>query len=57
MSKQKPKARKYRSRLSGAIHETAAGLHRVGLMDKTTMREFDRPKRRSRLSLRSTRAT
>jgi hypothetical protein len=57
MSKQKSKARKYHSRLSGAIHETAAGLHRIGLMDKATMREFDRPKRRSRVSLRSTRAT
>jgi DNA-binding transcriptional regulator YiaG len=57
MSKQKPKARKYRSRLSGAIHETATGLRRIGLMDKATMREFDRPKRRSRVSLRSTRAT
>jgi hypothetical protein len=57
MSKQKAKACKYRSRLSGAIRETAAGLHRVGLMDKATTREFDGPKRRSRLSLRSTRAT
>jgi len=55
MSKQKSKARKYHSRLPGAIHETAAGLHRIGLMDKATMREFDRPKRRSRISLRSTR--
>ena len=32
---------KYRSRMSAAIHETAAGLHRVGLIDKATMREFD----------------
>jgi DNA-binding transcriptional regulator YiaG len=56
MNKQKSKARKYHSGLSGAIHETAAGLHRIGLMDKATMREFDRPKRRSRVSLRSTRA-
>jgi putative transcriptional regulator len=32
---------KPRSRVSAAIHETAAGLHRVGLMDKATMREFD----------------
>ena len=31
----------YRSRLSAAIHETAAGLHRAGLLDKATMREFD----------------
>jgi putative transcriptional regulator len=27
--------------LSAAIHETATGLHRIGLMDKATMREFD----------------
>ena len=32
---------KHRSRLSAAIHETAAGLHRIGLLDKATMREFD----------------
>ena len=35
------KPRKFRSRLSEAIHETAAGLYRVGLLDKETMREFD----------------
>jgi putative transcriptional regulator len=28
----KAKAAKYRGRLSAAIHETAAGLHRIGLM-------------------------
>lgn len=32
---------KYRSRLSAAIHETAAGMHHIGLIDKATMREFD----------------
>ncbi len=32
---------KYRSRLSAAIHETATGLHRIGLIEKATMREFD----------------
>ena len=37
----KGKAGKHRSWLSEAIHETAAGLHRIGLMDKATMREFD----------------
>ena len=37
----KGKAGKYRSRLSAAIHETAVGLHRIGLMDKATMRDFD----------------
>src|ERR671931_202107 len=41
MIKKKSKAGKYRSRLSAAIHETAAGLHRIGLIDKSTMREFD----------------
>ena len=41
MSKRKDKLGKYRSRLSVAIHETAAGLHRIGLMDRATMREFD----------------
>lgn len=32
---------KPRSRIAAAVHETAAGLHRVGLVDKATMREFD----------------
>ena len=41
MSVKKSKAAKHRSRLSAAIHETAAGLHRIGLIDKATMREFD----------------
>src|SRR5258708_38740000 len=41
MIKKKANSTKYRSRLSAAIHETAAGLHRIGLMDKATMREFD----------------
>jgi putative transcriptional regulator len=41
MNMKKSETGKYRSRLSAAIHETAAGLHRVGLMDKETMREFD----------------
>lgn len=27
--------------LLGTIHETAAGLHRAGVIDKATMREFD----------------
>ena len=35
------KAAKYRTGLSAAIHETAAGLYRIGLMGKETMREFD----------------
>ena len=37
----KTKPKKFRSRLSAAIHETAASLHRAGLLDKETMREFD----------------
>ena len=36
----KAKAR-FRSRLSEALHESAAGLHRIGLLDRKTMREFD----------------
>lgn len=31
----------YRSDLMAAIHEDAQALHRVGAIDKTTMREFD----------------
>jgi putative transcriptional regulator len=41
MTKTKRKTKKYRSRLSEAIHETAGGLHRIGLIDKETMRGFD----------------
>ena len=37
----KAKPKKFRSRLSEAIHETASDLHRAGLLDKETMREFD----------------
>lgn len=33
--------KKYRSRILGAVHETIEDLHRVGLVDTTTMREFD----------------
>ena len=33
--------KRFRSRLAGAIHETVAGLHRIGLLDKATVREFD----------------
>ena len=33
--------RKPRSDALAAIHETAEGLHRAGLMDRETMREFD----------------
>lgn len=34
-------AKKYRSRIMAAIHETAEGLHSAGLMDRRTMRQFD----------------
>jgi putative transcriptional regulator len=40
-TKKKNRRGKPRSRLAAAIHETAAGLHRIGLIDKATMREFD----------------
>ena len=33
--------RKFRSPIAEAVHEGIAGLHRLGLVDKTTMREFD----------------
>jgi putative transcriptional regulator len=32
---------KYRSRALGALHEAMADLHRAGLLDTKTMREFD----------------
>ena len=34
-------AKRYRSGLMAAVHETAEGLHHVGALDKKTMREFD----------------
>ena len=34
-------AKRYRSKVMGAIHETATDLHRAGGMDKKTMRKFD----------------
>lgn len=33
--------RKYKSDALEALHETASGLHRAGLIDKQTMRNFD----------------
>jgi putative transcriptional regulator len=33
--------KQYRSSLMASIHETAAGLHAAGVMDKRTLREFD----------------
>lgn len=34
-------AKKYRSKPLAALHETVQGLHRLGLVDTKTMREFD----------------
>lgn len=36
-----PKKDKYRSDVSGAIHSSAAMLHKVEALDKATMRDFD----------------
>ena len=33
--------KQYRSDVMASIHETAEGLHAVGVMDKQTMRKFD----------------
>ena len=33
--------RKTKSAILDAVHETAKSLHEAGVMDKTTMREFD----------------
>jgi putative transcriptional regulator len=33
---------KKRSRILDEVHETVAGLHRVGVLDQVTLREFDR---------------
>ena len=35
------KTKKYRSDIAESVHEGIKGLHRVGLVDKKTMREFD----------------
>lgn len=34
-------SKKYRSHAMAAIHETMEGLHKVGAIDKRTMRQFD----------------
>jgi len=39
--KNKQNKPRYRSDAFEAIHQTAQALHRVGAIDKTTMREFD----------------
>jgi putative transcriptional regulator len=35
------KHEKHKSRLLGAVHETARDLHKLGFIDKCTMREYD----------------
>jgi putative transcriptional regulator len=39
MTKQAPKV-KHRSEIAAAMHETMRGMHRLGLVDKQTMRDF-----------------
>ena len=34
--------KKHRSEILEAVHESVAGLHKAGLVDKATMRQFDR---------------
>jgi putative transcriptional regulator len=33
--------KKYQTKIAETVHKTAAGLHRIGAIDKKTMREFD----------------
>ena len=33
--------KKFASKIAEAAHETASGLHRIGLIDAKTMRDFD----------------
>jgi putative transcriptional regulator len=37
----KDEQHKHKSRLLGAVHETAQDLHKLGFIDKRTMREYD----------------
>jgi putative transcriptional regulator len=34
-------AKRYKSKISGSMHRTIVGLHKIGVVDKKTMREFD----------------
>ncbi len=34
-------ARKTQSGILGTVHKSVAGLHRIGLVDKPTLRKFD----------------
>lgn len=42
MSKKMSKAKSYKNDVKAAIHQTASGLFEVGLIDKQTMRRFDK---------------
>jgi DNA-binding transcriptional regulator YiaG len=33
---------KYKTELLGAVHETAVGLHKVGVISEKEMREYDK---------------
>ena len=35
------KRQQYKSRLLSVVHETAQDLHKIGVIDKRTMREYD----------------
>ena len=35
------KRQQYKSRLLSVVHETARDLHKIGVIDKRTMREYD----------------
>ena len=35
-------AKQYKSSIMASVHEGAEDLHRIGVIDKTTMREFDK---------------
>ena len=40
-SKKSVTPKRYKSKVFAAVHETAEGLYKAGLMDKKTMRNFD----------------
>jgi putative transcriptional regulator len=42
MTKSKPRAKpSYRSEIAQSVHKGMSAMHRLGLVDKQTMREFD----------------
>ena len=40
--------RKTKSSILAAVHETAVGLHKAGVMDQVTLREYVEPQRQAR---------